>query len=30
LNEYRSFEPALDDVERKAVLERWQAAVAKA
>ncbi|MBN2179181.1 MAG: glycerol kinase GlpK [Deltaproteobacteria bacterium] len=29
-NEYRSFEPEIDDDERKAVLERWHTAVGKA
>jgi glycerol kinase len=29
-NEYRSFEPEIDDGDRKAVLERWQTAVGKA
>jgi len=29
-NEYRSFEPAIGDGDRKAVLERWQTAVGKA
>ncbi|MEA3471529.1 MAG: FGGY-family carbohydrate kinase, partial [Thermodesulfobacteriota bacterium] len=29
-NEYHSFEPEIDDDERKAVLERWQTAVCKA